>query len=241
MTPAAIGCFQQPKPANSLDWEPLMRQSFLAFQIGLTVVASSVAMLPLQAEAASVAGKTFSFYGSAQLQNAGAGTGGFSVLDFSQGGDPGVPVGLGQASIAEASDIGNYNQQFTIRDLQLTKTGAKTWTLATLLGDLNQLGGGLATNTWFNTANISYALTGFDLKQADDGDFDAVISGIFSPDGLGTQDGTFSSQFRLSSKKTSYSADITAVPTPMLLPGLIGMGISLVRKRRTQASSTAGV
>jgi hypothetical protein len=42
---------------------------------------------------------------------------------------------------------------------------------------------------------------------------------------------------------SSWSMTIVAeqVPTPALLPGLIGMGISLVRKRRTQASSTAGV
>jgi hypothetical protein len=214
-----------------------MHQSFFATKIGLAVVVGSLTILPLQAEAASVAGKTFSFYGSAQLKNADVSIGSSSTLDFSQGGNPGIPIGLGQATVAEASDLGSYNQQFTLRDLTLIKTSANTWSLDSLLGNTTQLGGsGLAANTWLNVAStdFSYALTKFDLTRGVNGDFDAVISGVFNPEGLGTQSGAFSSQLSLSAKKASFSGDITAVPTPALLPGLIGLGIGMVRKRKDQ-------
>ncbi len=216
-----------------------MHQSLFTANLGLALFAGSFAMLPLSAEAASVAGKTFSFYGSAQLNNSDVAVGGFSTLDFSQGSNPGLPTELGQATIADASEIGTYNQQFALRDLQLVKTSANTWSLDSLLGTTNPLGGaGLAANTWLNvaTTNFSYVLTKFDLIQSANG-FDASIEGVFNPEGLSTQTGNFSSQLRLSSNKSSFSGDITAVPTPALLPGLIGMGISLVRKRKTQGAT----
>jgi hypothetical protein len=43
---------------------------------------------------------------------------------------------------------------------------------------------------------------------------------------------------------STYSGDLTAVPTPALLPGLLGMGATALRKKRkgeTEATSTANV
>ncbi|NJM47020.1 MAG: PTPA-CTERM sorting domain-containing protein [Alkalinema sp. RU_4_3] len=192
--------------------------------VGIAIVgAMTLAALP--AEAASIAGKTFSFYGSAKLLSDTAAT---TTLDFLP--SYSNPNADGQASVAQVSEIGSYNQQFTLSDIPLAKT-ATGWSLT---------GGAL---NWIKAdagLGFQYTLTAFDLTKTLTG-FEAMVDGIFtntSPNEvINTVDGFFSSQKKLASLKgTSFSADLTAgttsVPTPALLPGLIGLGLSVARKRK---------
>jgi hypothetical protein len=183
---------------------------------------SAIASMP--AQASSIAGKTFAFHGSASLLSETDAT---TVLDFLP--SYYAPTNDGQASVAFSSEIGAYQQQFMLKDIPLVKT-LTGWSLT---------GGNLAWIT--DPGLVTYTLTAFNLSKTVTG-FEAMIDGIFSPENLGTVDGYFSSQKKLATiKGTSFSADFMAmdkaidqiaVPTPALLPGLIGLGATIVRKRR---------
>ena len=49
--------------------------------------------------------------------------------------------------------------------------------------------------------------------------------------------GQFTTQELIGS--TSYSMTITAVPTPALLPGLIGLGMGMLRKRKKEMAAVS--
>jgi hypothetical protein len=203
--------------------------NFYTFGIKATmtaaVVAGTMAIAQMPAQAASIAGKTFSFYGSASLLSEKDAT---TKLDFLP--SYYAPSNAGQAAVAFSSEVGEYQQQFILKDIPLLKT-VTGWSLAT--PSLN----------WIADVGLpfQYTLTAFNLTKTTNG-FEAMIDGIFSPDNLGTVDGYFSSQKKLATLRgTSFSADLTAttlpvgstpVPTPALLPGLLGLGASIVRKKR---------
>jgi hypothetical protein len=67
---------------------------------------------------------------------------------------------------------------------------------------------------------------------------DAAIQGIFRS-GADTIDaiGTFTSS--LPASPSTYQISLTAVPTPAVLPALLGFGISLVRKRKASELAEA--
>jgi hypothetical protein len=211
--------------------------TFQSFGIRVTVtaalvaVATTIAQLP--AQAASIAGKTFSFHGTASLLSETDTT---TTLDFL----PSFwrPNNDGQASLSyAASEQGVeewiYARQFQIKDIPLVKT-ATGWSLT---------GGPL---TWIDVnqgLGFGYVLNAFNMTKTANNSFEAMIDGIFTPENLGTVDGSFSSQKRLATLiGTSFSAEMTAaggpgtsVPTPALLPGILGLGATIARKRRVAA------
>jgi hypothetical protein len=190
---------------------------------------SAIAPMSSAQAAAITAGQTITFNGDARLMNENGAIGSIALLDFLPD-DTGLPDG--RARGGDTSDIG-ANTQFQIKDLNLTK-------IATGWQYLNATG-----MDWFNLAGVTYKLTSFDLWRTASGGFEAAIDGMFSPDNLTTDNGAFSSQRRFATfKGTTFSAELTAgttrgggiddtaVPTPALLPGLMGLGATIVRKRR---------
>jgi hypothetical protein len=203
-------------------------QSFgviLGIKVAIVAIVGSglSAIAPMSAQAAAItAGQTITFNGDAQLRNADVAIGSIATLDFLPNDSGSLD---GRARAGDTSDIG-ANNQFQIQDLTLTKV-ATGWQYFNATG-----------LDWFNLAGVTYKLTSFDLWQTASGGFEAAIDGMFSPDNLVTDNGAFSSQKRFASLKgTTFSAELTAgdvaVPTPALLPGLIGLGATIVRKRRT--------
>jgi hypothetical protein len=214
--------------------------NFNAFGLKATmtaaVVAGTMAIGSMPAQAAIVSGETFSFSGSAKLLDEVTET---TMLDFFS------TLPNQEGIVVDASDVGDDGQRFALQDILLKKTSATTWSF---IG---------APLTWINEPGLfKYTLQSFELTKIFDSSpipkvtgFTAVIDGFFSPGNLGTVDGYFSSQPNLAKringklKGDSFSASLTAgetvpVPTPALLPGLIGLGATAMRKKR-QATAIA--
>ncbi|MEP0918327.1 PTPA-CTERM sorting domain-containing protein [Leptolyngbya sp. DQ-M1] len=72
------------------------------------------------------------------------------------------------------------------------------------------------------------------------GNFDAQLQGVFQPSGIGNSPtGDSIVSFRLRNNSNGGSIELTPVPTPALLPGLIGFGVAAFRKRKGEASPEA--
>ncbi|MBD2101115.1 PTPA-CTERM sorting domain-containing protein [Leptolyngbya sp. FACHB-261] len=89
-----------------------------------------------------------------------------------------------------------------------------------------------------NGKALSFDLTDFALRKTTvtnplGGNVDGFIAGIegnfIRNGGELFGEGAYTSQFR---SNGSFSGDITAVPAPALLPGLVGLGLGIVRKRK---------
>lgn len=89
--------------------------------------------------------------------------------------------------------------------------------------------------TEFLTLIDANGIVTFDLfeliaQDFNNGTFEANVRGIFNPTGQGNAfRDTF--QFRLTSKFNTATIELTPIPTPAVLPGLIGMGIAALRKK----------
>ncbi len=186
------------------------------------------------AQAATISGETLGLGGKVRLETPGVAVGGTSRLNFSDFSDAtlgtiGIPFGAGNV-------FGGVGTPITVKDFDLEKTSATTWALTS----------GSVTNWLTGMDNsVKFTLDTFDLGEvtAPGGgtDFVADITGVFRPSNL---DGTggFSAQgnFEFTDGST-FSADITAgeeIPTPALLPGLIGMGVAALRKRGSAEEET---
>jgi hypothetical protein len=126
-----------------------------------------------------------------------------------------------------------------ILDVLLNNTGANTWSLA-----------GSVPNFLIGSALGDFTLTQFDLVRTPNANplltqFDAIVAGIFSNGSLGI--GTFSTESNsfIGAGGSAYSLNLTStpVPTPALLPGLVGLGVAALRKRKGEGSEkeTVGV
>lgn len=197
----------------------------------LTGTATAIVFAAAPAQAASIQGETLNFGGTARLENADAPN---TQLDFFTYDDSAMS-GLAFILPGLSTAFGTPGSTFSVGDLNLTKTGASTWNLAA----------GPVVN-WLNGLdnNVKFTLNSFALERFGTGvntAFEADIEGIFTPSNLdGT--GSFTSQGRLRfNSGSSFSADITAgeqVPTPALLPGLVGMGVAALRKRKSEELET---
>ncbi|MBE9138776.1 PTPA-CTERM sorting domain-containing protein [Nodosilinea sp. LEGE 07088] len=194
----------------------------LGLGLGAAVAFSAVAVLEAPVQAATIEGKTLDFGGAAKLVDTSVG--GIATLDFAES-----PAGLGtpggtvnNVSLGTAA-FGGFNSIFSISDLQLEKTSDTTWVLSG--GPVVWLSG-LANG-------IGFTLEAFDLTQNPSSSFEALISGFFTPSGLAGS-GSLTAQGGFKLNGTSFSADITAIPTPALLPGLVGLGFAALRKRKQE-------
>lgn len=193
--------------------------------LGLSAVAvCSAVAVSAPAQAASIAGQTLSFNGSVRLETPGAAT---SLLNFSSFDD----TTFGTATVADAANdvFGLGGEAFSIGDLTLTNTSATTWELTT--GSVTNWLSGLPNGLGFTLEQFVLESVSVTAGPATVPLYVAFISGFFTPSGLGG-DGSLTSQGSLVfSTGSSFSADITAVPTPALLPGLVGLGVAALRKR----------
>jgi hypothetical protein len=205
--------------------------NFNAFGIKATMTAAVVAGVmtigSMSAQAALVTGDLVSFTGDVRLVSptntllTAADT--TALLDF-------LPNATGssdgQARMGVTSSLAP-TAQFQIKDLTLTKVGA-FWQYINPLGF-----------DWFSAGGSTYKLTSFKL----DAFYDAAIEGVFTPDNLPSVDGLFTSQPRMATLRgTVFSSDFEVgkgqpIPTPALLPGLIGLGATIVRKKRQAIAS----
>ena len=97
----------------------------------------------------------------------------------------------------------------------------------------------IGPNVFFDLSSISTSIIPFNPKKSI---FAASILGSFR-DSTGAKfgDGLLTAQLPkgATSGSTSYSVSITAtaVPTPALLPGVIGLGMGILRKRKQEMAA----
>ncbi|MEP0911426.1 PTPA-CTERM sorting domain-containing protein [Leptolyngbya sp. GB1-A1] len=205
-----------------------MNLNFVRF--GSAIVAMVVAgAIASPAEAVSLAGKQLSFAGGARIDDLGNG------LDSMPGGQIRFNFGdfanttSGTAFVVPfTSDPVFGAGPLALLDLTLNQTSATTWSLAT--ASVPSFITGLATG-----APGAFDLTRFDLFQLGSGDtlaFEALVEGVFNPPGLPGLGELTTQAGALSLRGSSFSADITAVPTPALLPAALGFGAAMLRKRK---------
>jgi hypothetical protein len=202
----------------------MMNTRALGLGLGAAAVFSAVAALEAPVQAATIEGKTLSFAGAAQLIDTSVG--GIATLDFAESPDGfGTPSGTASNVSTGTTAFGTFFSTFSINNLQLEKTSATTWSLS---------GGPVV---WLSglADGIGFTLDAFDLTQNASNSFEAIISGFFTPSNL-AGDGGLTAQGGLTLDGTSFSADITAIPTPALLPGLLGLGVAALRKRKQEGS-----
>lgn len=139
-----------------------------------------------------------------------------------------ITPGTGTGTLIPTTDsvFGNLGSSVTLKDLALKKTGADKWELQNPLANfITQLGASGA----FNLDTFILTRTGNKL----DADYTGTFVNI-GPQGIGTltSQGNF-----ISVGGTSFSSTVTAVPTPALLPGLLGLGVAALRKRKAEAEA----
>jgi len=170
------------------------------------------------------------FGGTARVKQANVAIGANSIFDFS-GFDVGPLVGTGTGTVLVGSDpiFGVAGSLITLKDFQIQKTSATTWTL---LAPVNDFITGLASGT--------YTLNTFNLTRGSVGPltvFAADYTGVFNnnlPGGIGT---LVSGNLALNNGN-GFSSTVTGppIPTPALLPGLMGLGVAALRKRKGEGS-----
>jgi hypothetical protein len=187
--------------------------------IAATVVSASVVVsAPAQAAALNLAG-------SGRLEVGGT----TSTLNFSPFNSTG----------GVAIDVNTFTS-VPVLDILLTNTGANSWSLSP-----SSVPGFLT-----GSALGSFTLTQFDLVRTPNVDplltqFDAIVKGVFGDGSVGS--GTFSTESNgfIGAGGTAYSLNLTStpVPTPALLPGLVGLGVAALRKRKGEGAEkeTVGV
>lgn len=100
------------------------------------------------------------------------------------------------------------------------------------------LEGGLLGTITFDLKNLTNVVFSDIDAGGTQGNFSAGVKGLFQPSGssnLSTLDAIVT--FRTNQGGNGGSIDLTAVPipTPALLPGLVAMGIGVMRKRKAEA------
>lgn len=98
---------------------------------------------------------------------------------------------------------------------------------------------GFSDLTFYLDKFVNPSYTEFGGTKDDFGQFTSRVSGKFNPGGNAI-DEVISAFATIRQNSTSNFTDITLsttpIPTPALLPGLIGMGIAAIRKRKSEES-----
>jgi len=204
-----------------------------------TAVVSSATLASAPAQAFDLYSKTLSFSGRASLYQTTTTTDDPKnfILDFFSPGESGTPGGTGTISSNDSGDqavFGPDGKKITLLDVILHKDSNDSWSL---------LGGPVVDFITGLNNNIKFTLTAFNLTRQKDTNFSAGIDGFFTaPPKFSNvpivQDNNFTVFGRkLMSQKTGslYGAELTSIPTPALLPGLVGMGLAAWRKRKGES------
>ena len=213
--------------------------------IGLAGLAAATFMTAAPANASSIANSKLAFGGGGRFTTS-TGRLDFSPLvgaaNFSI---PGIGTKIkgkdfGRARIEDTSKgyfDNREGEQFRIKDLSFTTVTPGTWTLA----------GGPISEFFKFKDGVTFTLNSFNLEEILNKKGKKVISGDYTGVFLdkGNQflglDGLFSSQNDFILTKSalggdSYSSSIKSIPSPALIPGLLGLGIAALRKRKSEES-----
>jgi hypothetical protein len=187
-------------------------------------------------------GDKLNFSGDLRLETApcAAGAGNvclnFSSTQIGQVPDYSTLFGKSLISGTSTSGFGTVGNPIDLKDLSLVNDGLNQWKLAAPVTDFLSIAA---------APNVKFTLNTFVLKKilgtGLSGDsLLADFTGIFTnPDVVGgvaqlTSQGAFAT-----TSGSTYSATLVpvAVPTPALLPGLLGLGAAAWRKRKSQEAA----
>jgi len=154
------------------------------------------------------------------------------ILDFfEEGVGFGSPGGSANVLSGSAAAFGGSGNAISVKDITLNfDAGTNTYKLLSKVPDFLVLQNG----TRFN-------LNTFDLTLRNSDWLASITGRLFDTEGgelpaIGTFDPVQDVAFTKVNGSSFYSGDVTAVPTPALLPGLVGIGLTAVRKRKKQGS-----
>ncbi len=135
-------------------------------------------------------------------------------------------VGIGTGSFAR---VGPFAR---VEDLTLVNDGGGIFSLASTQTNFIRNINLPPVLSGFN--DVQFSLTKF-ILDSNTGN-STVLKGFFTKDGQTTQAvGRFTSQIDFVDSST-WSMSIRAVPTPALLPGLIGMGVAALRRKDEESA-----
>ncbi|MBW4480941.1 MAG: PTPA-CTERM sorting domain-containing protein [Tildeniella torsiva UHER 1998/13D] len=158
--------------------------------------------------------------------------GGVGTLDF-EGLAGGQAVGLGASTGSFTGATSLPLPLARIQDLTLTDIGGGMFEFTGLLPSFLS---GIDLPGFPGGNDLQFDLTKFIFRQSTG---DADIEGFFR---LGSESiqgsGLFTTQTNLGNP-SSFSLSIEAVPTPALLPGLIGMGVAALRRKKEEVEESA--
>jgi len=134
--------------------------------------------------------------------------------------------GAGTTLISDTStgSFAGPDRSGSIQNLSLTALGGSFFHSGPVTNFITNIGGGIS----------------FDLKEFiyDNSKSSATFEGVFrsGTDSIFAKGGLFTTQLT-QKNPTTYSASIAAIPTPALLPGLIGLGMGVLRKRKKEMAA----
>jgi hypothetical protein len=213
-----------------------LQTKLLTAALAATAVGTAIAATPAQAA---------SINGGSRLNLSNVAGGGVSffqappgALDFEgPGGGQRVAVGASTGSFSGATppELPPFPR---IQDITFTSVVGNIYTFTGNLTNFisgidvpGSIAGNAATQARFDLTRFVFNRASGDATFF--GNF--RIGNTFSIGGSGL----FTSQTNLGNPST-YSLSITAVPTPALLPGLIGLGFGVLRKRKSAATQKVG-
>lgn len=201
-----------------------------SFAVAATVVAGTM-LAASSAYALSVGGSgdELSISGRAKF-NTDTG-----YLDFAELilGDPvfETPTGVGTVAAGSTGEFAAFvGKSVVLKDFSLASVGANKWSFT----------GNLSEFINVDSDAIKFDLFSFDLERGAGGDWIASLTGQFQGglSGIGEFDPVNNRRF-VRGAGSPYTLDITAVPTPAMIPGLVGMGLAALRKRKDESSTEA--
>jgi hypothetical protein len=170
------------------------------------------------------------FGDTVRIQGVGGGTGPTVRVNFSPLSN--TTTGTAEIGAPTTGFFGPVGTTITLQDLVLDNAGLNVWTLATpVTGFIQGLGGGTIT---FDLS--SFRLTRILPTLTDDGGFSATYSGIFSNLPGDVYGGSLTTQLTATGNGGALFSSTVAVPTPALLPGLVGLGVAALRKRKGEGA-----
>ena len=148
------------------------------------------------------------------------------ILDFKTGGASGTyGTPIGNATLVSFSDVfGAEGSSAELKDLTLADNGPNRWKLNDSVSQFISLSNGIK----FRLDSFDLALTNSEWLASLTGEFDEGVDSVIG--GFGSFDPNKDADFTKNIGSV-YSLEVEAVPTPALLPGLIGIGLTALRKR----------
>lgn len=196
--------------------------------IAATTVAAGATLASSPAQALSITSGSEINFATPPLLGAGADISA-SGIDFFSGNLP--FIGRFGQGIAVTSGTGDFaNANFFSLGAQIKDLTLPSITAAQKTGFISGI------NLFPSFASIAFDLSTFNFDALNR---NATFTGFFrSGSDLTAATGLFTAQSTFN--PTSYSLSIKAapIPTPALLPGLIGLGIGVLRKRKAEKAAT---